>query len=536
VSTASVSGLYIDGTLVAEDTVASLLSAEERVEVFAWHFNTASCTPPSDTIRVVADYRDLIDESYEDNNEGSITWACAEFRPPDLHIRRVWTEPISTSEHRIGYEVENIGTGPAPTSRTGLYVDDVLVAEDAVVALAPLERREKVFSYTYNLTSCSGDSDTIRVVVDFALAVSETNEGNNEESLVWECPEGAKPDLVIHTVWWEHEPNSLQNITLNYSIENRSIAPAGPSVTRLWINDVQVATSNVPALDGGEVLAMVTFPERWTPQLNNNHVLIRADIYDNVDESYAGERNNLLEADWTFQLCCCNRLQDRDETGIDCGGRHCPPCNRCDLTTLPSRFDWRDYFTLPPIRDQADCGSCWAHAAVGAIEGTYAINTGIIINLSEQYVICEVTGNCDGGCPHDVYRHARSTGIIEELCQPYLARNSPCSKCSDWRYKLWRIANYGRVSSSIEAIKRALICYGPLSVGSENWEHAIVIVGYDDSKSSWIIRNSWGTGWGEDLNGDGFPDDPGYGSVPYTGHSHSDIRDYVHYVIGVLAP
>ena len=103
--------------------------------------------------------------------------------------------------------------------------------------------------------------------------------------------------------------------------------------------------------------------------------------------------------------------------------------------------------------------------------------------------------------------------------------------------------NYGRVSSSIEEIKRSLICYGPLSVGSANWEHAIVIVGYDDnallpghSRGCWIIRNSWGTGWGNDLDGDDVIDDPGYGFIPYRGHSHSDIRDYVHYVIGVLAP
>jgi C1A family cysteine protease len=98
------------------------------------------------------------------------------------------------------------------------------------------------------------------------------------------------------------------------------------------------------------------------------------------------------------------------------------------------------------------------------------------------------------------------------------------------------ITDYGRVSSSIEAIKRALICYGPLSVCSENWLHCIVIVGYDDSRNCWIIRNSWGLSWGDDLDGDGWPDDPGYGSIPYTGHSYSDIRDYVHYVIGVMAP
>jgi len=52
----------------------------------------------------------------------------------------------------------------------------------------------------------------------------------------------------------------------------------------------------------------------------------------------------------------------------------------------------------------------------------------------------------------------------------------------------------------------------------------------------WIIRNSWGWGYGYDNNGDGILDDPGYGLIPYSGHDYSDIKDYVHYVRGVIKP
>lgn len=130
-------------------------------------------------------------------------------------------------------------------------------------------------------------------------------------------------------------------------------------------------------------------------------------------------------------------------------------------------------------------------------------------------------------------RRARSTGIVDEECQPYLAANSPCDKCSDWASRLWRIRQYGRVRSDIEHIKRALICYGPLSTASENWGHAFVIVGYDDnmecggnSPGCWIFRNSWGTNYGEG----------GYSVIPYTGGEYSDLKNYVHYVTGVQAP
>jgi len=536
---ASVTGLYVDGDLVAEDAVSRLLSAEERDEVFRWHYDMASCTPPRDAIRVVADYRDEFDESYEDNNEGSLDWECPEVPLPDLHFRRVWTESLGAGEHRIAYEIENLGPGAATRfSQTAIYVDDVMEAEVRVGPLEPGERRE--FSFTYDLASCTGSADTIRLVADSERAVEETNERNNEESLTWECPERPKPDLVIHNVWWEHEPGSLQNLYIRYSIENRSLASTGPSVTRLWINGERIANSSVPELDGGEVLPMVTFTERWTPQVNDNRVRICADANGNVDESSSGELNNCLEVDWTFELSCCDRFQSRDEEGIDCGGSHCPPCNRCDLSTLPSRFDWRDYYALSLIRDQSfpqSCGSCWAHAAVGAIEGTYIVeNCGGTLDISEQNAICECPGGCDEGCPHDVLRRARDHGIVDENCQPYLASNSPCTKCGDWRDKLWRINEYHRVSSDIEDIKKAIICYGPLSVGSENWRHAVVIIGYDDSLSydgrtgCWIIRNSWDTDWSSGGQA------PGYGLIPYSGHDYSDIKNYVHYVRGVQSP
>ena len=548
-------GLYVDDVLVDYDDVGPLAPSEQSEEEFSFVYDLSSCTGDSDTIRIVADYADEIAETDNGNNEESRTLECPETPGPDLHIMTVWTEPLGGSEHRIGYRIENLGVGSAPSSRTGLYVDDVRVDYDDVGPLTSLERSEEEFSFIYDLSSCTGDSDTIRIVADYADDIDETNEGNNEDSLVWECPERAKPDLVILSVWWQSEPGSLQNLSLHYSIENRSLAAAGPSVTRLWINDVRIATSSVPELEGGEVLGMVTFSERWTPMLNDNHVEIWADDSNNVEESPAGEGNNGLEVDWTFELSCFDGFQSRDEEGIDCGGSHCPPCNRCELTTLPSRFDWRDYYTFPPIRSQTvrvwvgtveevySCGSCWAHAAIGAIEGTYIVQCGVVTDLSEQHAICEVSGDCSGGCPHDVLRYARDHGIVDENCWPYLARNSPCDKCSDWRDRLWRIHEYHRVSSDIEEMKRTLICYGPLSVGSESWEHAVVVVGYDDnvalppySPGCWIIRNSHGIGYGNDLDGDGLKDDPGYGLIPYSGYSHSDIKNYAHYVIGVIPP
>jgi subtilase family serine protease/C1A family cysteine protease len=557
--------LYVDGTWFSTHSIPSLTSGDQYEGGFNY---IGSCSGDYDTIRVVVDPTNLIAELDETDNELTEQWDCYVVPPPgenpDLIIQRVWLEPLGDSNYKIGYEIQNEGPGYAPNSNTGLYVDDVFKAVDGVARLAPGEARDEEFWWPYDLSSCTPLLDNISVIADYDYGIEEISETNNKDTLTLDCPEVPappieKPDLVILNVWYESDPGPFpENLYIRYSIQNQGTAPAGPSVTRLYINYSEIDTSSVPALDIGEVIGMITFSERWTPQWDDNHVQICADSNNDVDEitpAPSGELNNCLEADWAFQPSCCDGVQNRDEEAIDCGGSYCPPCNRCDLTTLPYRFDWRDYYALPAVRNQSfpqPCGSCWAHAAIGAIEGTYIAECGVITNLSEQYAICEVKGDCSGGCPHDVLKYARNTGIVDETCQPYLASNSPCNMCSDWRDRLWTIQEYHRVSNNIEAIKRALICHGPLSVGSENWEHAIVVVGYDDSLSypvyrdgelvgvygpgCWIIRNSWGAFWGDDLDNDGIVDDPGYGLIPYSGHSHSDIKKYVHYVSGVLPP
>ena len=70
----------------------------------------------------------------------------------------------------------------------------------------------------------------------------------------------------------------------------------------------------------------------------------------------------------------------------------------------------------------------------------------------------------------------------------------------------------------LDDVKRALLCHGPLSVTSTEWRHAILLVGWNST--GWIIKNSWGTNWGNN----------GFGIIPFTGDPHSDIRNNAWYV------
>lgn len=246
------------------------------------------------------------------------------------------------------------------------------------------------------------------------------------------------------------------------------------------------------------------------------------------------ECNFVVPGFMSFQKACCE--QGKSWNGSECIVVECKyPCiSGCKL---PEKWDWRNVNGinyLNPVRDQGSCGSCWAFSAIGAIEGTYNVEKNCPAcnrDLSEQqlvsnsYPCCGSCGDCGGGFPSVALNYAKSNGVCDESCFPYVAATVSCGVCSDWSKRLWKI-DFGAISSNLDEIKRAVICYGPLSVSSINWRHAVVLIGYDDTTQRWIIRNSWGRGWAFG----------GYGYIPYSGHIYSDIRNYVYYVKDVKEP
>jgi hypothetical protein len=196
---------------------------------------------------------------------------------------------------------------------------------------------------------------------------------------------------------------------------------------------------------------------------------------------------------------------------------------------LPARFDWRDSASFPPVRNQGGCGSCWAFGTVGPLECNIAIKDGIIVDLSEQYLVsCNSNGwGCQGGWfAHGCHQYAPdpcdSVGAVNESEFPYMAYNAPCN-CPyehSFRIESWSYIGQNYSVPSVNAIKQAIIDHGPVSVAvtvnSEfqaynggifdvpcmtNINHAVVLVGWDDNQGDsgvWFMRNSWGPWWGED--------------------------------------
>lgn len=200
---------------------------------------------------------------------------------------------------------------------------------------------------------------------------------------------------------------------------------------------------------------------------------------------------------------------------------------------LPAWFDWRNLGGNTPVRNQGACGSCWAFATVAPIEILMSSNCGILEDLSEQYLVScnDNDWGCNGGWfAHDYHQWyfsqkggEKEAGAVLEKDFPYTGGDMPCNGPHPHPYKL---DSWSYVSSeplpSVSSIKQAIFDHGPVAAAvcvgkyfrayksgifnygercGGNVNHAVTLVGWNDDQGPdngyWILKNSWGEGWGE---------------------------------------
>ncbi|KAJ9686164.1 hypothetical protein PVL29_015183 [Vitis rotundifolia] len=196
-----------------------------------------------------------------------------------------------------------------------------------------------------------------------------------------------------------------------------------------------------------------------------------------------------------------------------------------NVTAVPSTVDWRKKGAVTPIKDQGQCGSCWAFSAVAAMEGITQLSTGKLISLSEQELVdCDTSGEdqgCSGGLMDDAFKFIEQNhGLSTEANYPYAGTDGTCNR-KKAAHPAAKINGYEDVPANNEKALQKAVAHQPIAVaidagGAEfqfyssgvftgqcgtELDHGVGAVGYgtsDDGMKYWLVKNSWGTGWGEE--------------------------------------
>ena len=202
-------------------------------------------------------------------------------------------------------------------------------------------------------------------------------------------------------------------------------------------------------------------------------------------------------------------------------------------TLLPEAFDSREQWPgcVHPIRDQQQCGSCWAFAASEAFSDRACIASKGAVNVifsPENLVQCESDNmGCNGGYLDRAWKYLESSGIVSDECQKYTSgagKTEACkSTCDDpsVEYKVFK-CEHGSLVEAVnpQQVKEQIYAHGPMETGFDVFEdfmsyksgvyhhvsgkllggHAVKILGWgkaDDGTEYWLCANSWNIGWGE---------------------------------------
>lgn len=183
--------------------------------------------------------------------------------------------------------------------------------------------------------------------------------------------------------------------------------------------------------------------------------------------------------------------------------------------------DWRKSFKVSPVKNQGDCGSCWAFSSVGAVESAWAIKHNTLYNLSEQELIdCSSENHgCEGGSMVKAFQYIIDNGLCSNLSYPYVAIDKQCNNTCK---SLVKITNYSDIIPNEEKMLMRAVQHQPVSVAIQankrsfqmyksgiysdpdcgfELDHGVLLIGYgydkDYDMDYWIIKNSWSDSWGE---------------------------------------
>jgi len=194
-----------------------------------------------------------------------------------------------------------------------------------------------------------------------------------------------------------------------------------------------------------------------------------------------------------------------------------------DESNNDASVDWRDRGAVTPVKNQGQCGSCWAFSTTGAIEGAYYISSKYLLYFSEQQLVDCATFSkwfckgCEGGLMDYGFKYAEANPLMMESAYPYTAKDGKTCKYDSTK-AFGKVASYEDVSPTAGQL-RAALNNQPVSIAIEaddnvfqqyksgvitadcgnQLDHGVLAVGYgtEDGHDYFLVKNSWGASWGD---------------------------------------
>jgi C1A family cysteine protease len=273
-------------------------------------------------------------------------------------------------------------------------------------------------------------------------------------------------------------------------------------------------------------LQFTDFITRYNKNYSNDELLTRFEIFkenvekiqdhnSNPEHSWKMEVNQFADLTSSeFKTAYIGKTRRDNHSTIPRVGYY-----RMRMVDVPTEIDWVEKGAVVGVKDQGQCGSCWAFSTIGAVEGAYFLSTGKLVSLSEQQLVdCSSSyGNegCNGGLMDDGFKYIVDHGICSEKDYSYSAADGTCKQCKT----VTKIDSFVDVTPNDEQALQQAVSQRPVSVAIEadqmsfqfyssgvltaacgtNLDHGVLVVGYGtlNGKDYWKVKNSWGASWGQ---------------------------------------